>query len=205
MNDRRILDDFSIAWKALGLALSLSTISVVPAWAQIPTTEELRAQSVAPAAETIRAFDQILNRRGNVVFRDTPLQDVIYTLSQQWGINIVAGADVSGKVSGTFRDTPLRDILDSLLTVNGYGYRLSGNNLLVLKQEQIGPNNPNFRAETMLLPRNLSNEAMQEVIGALRVFSSQAGGQLQAIPSTNTLMVYDTPERIAQMGRCSRT
>jgi general secretion pathway protein D len=181
------------------IALSIWFVSLTSLHAQIPSTSELKAESVAPQAETMRTFDQILNRRGNVIFRDTPLPEVIYTLSQQWNINIVAGADVSGMVSGTFRDAPLRDILDSLLSVNGYGYRLNGNNLLVLKQEQIGPNNPNFRAETMLLPKNLSSDAMEEVISALRVFSTQQGGQLQAVPSTNMLMVYDTPDKIEQM------
>lgn len=182
-----------------GVAMAMAFVLATSSFAQIPTSDELKAKSIAPNSETIRTFDQILNRRGNVIFRDTALAEVIYTLSQQWNINIVAGAEVSGTVSGTFRDAPLREILDSLLSVNGYGYRQNGNSLLVLKQEQIGPNNPNFRAETMLLPRNLSGEAMSEVMGALRVFSTQAGGQLQAVPSTNTLMVYDTPEKIAQM------
>lgn len=171
----------------------------LPLFAQLPTTAELKADSVAPRSETMRTFDQILNRRGNVIFRDTSLQEVIYTLSQQWNINIVAGADVTGLVSGTFRDAPLREILDSLLSVNGYGYRQNGNSLLVLKQDQIGPNNPNFRAESLMLPRNLSADAIEEVVSALRVFSTQSGGQLQAVPSTNSLMIYDTPEKIVQM------
>ncbi len=166
---------------------------------QIPTTSELKAESIAPGAPLIRSFDQILDRRGNVIFRDTQLAQVIYTLSQQWDINIVAGADVTGTVSGTFRDATLREILDSLLSVNGYGYRVNGNSLLVLKQEQIGPNNPNFRAETMLLPRNISSEALGDVMQALKIFSTPSGGQLQAVPSTNMLMVYDTPDRIQQM------
>jgi general secretion pathway protein D len=166
---------------------------------QIPTTSELKAESIAPSAPLIRSFDQILDRRGNVIFRDTPLAQVVYTLSQQWDINIVAGADVTGTVSGTFRDASLREILDSLLSVNGYGYRVNGNSLLVLKQEQIGPNNPNFRAETMLLPRNISSEAISDLMQALKMFSTPSGGQLQAVPSTNMLMVYDTPDRILQM------
>jgi general secretion pathway protein D len=133
------------------------------------------------------------------MFRETPLSEVIPTLSQQWGINIVAGAEVQGSVSGNFKDSSLREILDSLLLVNGYGYQLNGNSLLVLKSDQIGPSNPNFRAETMLLPRQLGNEATEQIVGALRVFSSPNGGQLQAVPSSNTLMVHDTPERIEQM------
>ena len=144
-------------------------------------------------------MDQVLLRRGSVTFRDTPIAEVILTLGQQWNVNIVAGSDITGAVSGSFRDAPLREILDSLLNVNGYGYRQNGGSLLVLKQAEIGPNNPNFRAETMALPRDLNGKALEDVLGALRVFSTQSGGQLQAIPSNNTIMAYDTPEKIDQM------
>ncbi len=169
------------------------------ATAQIPSAEQLQTGPILPRSENLRRLDQILERKGSVTFHNSPLSEVIYTLSQLWNVNIVAGADVTGNVSGNFRDEPLREILDSLLSVNGYGYRQNGSSLLVLKQDQIGPNNPNFRAETLLLPRNLTNEAMSEVVGALRVFSSPNGGQLQPVPSNNALMVYDTPEKISQM------
>lgn len=188
-----------ISGNTLGLCCCLVVFLSHLSLGQIPSTSELKAESVAPGSPLVRSFDQILNRRGNVIFRDTQLAQVIYTLSQQWDVNIVAGADVTGTVSGTFRDATLREILDSLLSVNGYGYRVNGNSLLVLKQEQIGPNNPNFRAETMLLPRNISPEALSDVLQALKVFSTPSGGQLQAVPSTNMLMVYDTPDRIQQM------
>ncbi len=166
--------------------------------AQIPSTSQLKAESIAPQAQTIRTMDQVLQRRGSVTFRDTPLAEVILTLGQQWNVNIVSGADVSGTVSGTFREAPLREILDSLLNVNGYGYRQNGGSLLVLKQEEIGPNNPNFRVETLNLPPYLSGRALEEVLGALKVFSTTSG-QLHAVPSNNTIVAHDMPERIEQM------
>lgn len=181
------------------ICLVIFSIAAQNLFSQIPSAADLRTDSTAPSAQTMRNMDQVLSRRGNVIFRETQLSEVIYTLSQQWGINIVAGADVQGTVSGTFRDATLREVLDSLLSVNGYGYRQNGNSLLVLKQDQIGPNNPNFRAETMALPTNLSGEALDEVLVALRVFSTPSGGQLQAVPSTNTLMVYDSPDKIQQI------
>ncbi len=166
---------------------------------RIPQADMLQNVATVPESQTMRDVEQVLNRRGNAIFRDTAISEVIYTLSQQWGINIVAGAEVSGTVSGVFRDASLREILDALLTVNGYGYRQNGANLLVMRLDQIGPNNPNFRAETLLLPPTISGEAVDQVVTALRVFSSGNGGQIQAIPSTNTLMVYDTPDKILQM------
>ncbi len=167
--------------------------------AQIPSTSQLKSESITPQAQTIRTMDQVLQRRGSVTFRDTPIAEVLLTLGQQWNVNIVSGADITGTVSGSFREAPLREILDSLLNVNGYGYRQNGGSLLILKQEEIGPNNPNFRVETMSLPRDLSGRALEEVLGALKVFSTTNGGQLHAVPSNNTIVAHDTPEKIDQM------
>ena len=184
-----------------GFILFLVSQSV---FAQIPSTSQLKSESITPQAQTIRTMDQVLQRRGTVTFRDTPIAEVILTLGQQWNVNIVSGADITGTVSGSFRDAPLREILDSLLNVNGYGYRQNGGSLLVLKQEDIGPNNPNFRVETMTLPRDLNGRALEEVLGALKVFSTSAGGQLHAVPSNNAIVAHDTPERIEQMRQMLR-
>ena len=184
-----------------GFILFLVSQSV---FAQIPSTSQLKSESITPQAQTIRTMDQVLQRRGTVTFRDTPIAEVILTLGQQWNVNIVSGADITGTVSGSFRDAPLREILDSLLNVNGYGYRQNGGSLLVLKQEDIGPNNPNFRVETMTLPRDLNGRALEEVLGALKVFSTSACGQLHAVPSNNAIVAHDTPERIEQMRQMLR-
>lgn len=195
----RTRGDWSPAASLLSSCVALLVCHSSTLDAQIPSTSQLKAESITPQAQTLRTMDQVLQRRGSVSFRDTAIAEVIYTLSQQWNVNIVAGADVTGTVSGAFRDAPLREILDSLLSVNGYGYRQNGGSLLVLKQSDIGPNNPNFRVETMTLPRDLNGEALKDVVSALKVFSSQSGGQLHAVPSNNTIVANDTPEKIEQM------
>jgi general secretion pathway protein D len=186
---RNCLFALCLIWKACGFAV-----------AQIPSTTQLKPPTVGiPTSQSIRSMDHILQKQGSVSFRDTPIAEVIYTLSQQWGVNIIAGSDVSGSVSGSFKDAPLREILDSLLSVSGYGYRQNGSSLLVLRQDQIGPSNPNFRAETLLLPRDTSPDGMQDIVAALRVFSTKSGGQLQGIPANNTILAFDSPDKIEQM------
>ncbi len=59
-------------------------------------------------------------------------------LSDLWKINIVAGADVSGDVSGAFQNAPLSEVLSAALTASGYGYRQIGSSLVVLPIDQIG-------------------------------------------------------------------
>ncbi len=157
------------------------------------------------SADDLRNINTVLQQRGSVVFRDTPLHEVLYSLGEQWKINIVAGADVTGLASGVFRDATLQEILNAILTVNGYGYRQNGGSLVVLPQAAIGPNNPNFRAETLLLPKEIPVESMGEIVDALGVFSSPMGGKIQPIPSSNRIVVYDSPDQIAAMQKMLAT
>ncbi len=161
----------------------------------IPTASDLRIEN----ADELRDIGTALQERGSVVFRDTPLHEVLYILGEQWKLNIVAGANVSGFVSGQFREATLREILDAILTVNGYGYRQNGRSLVVMQQEQLGPNNPNFRAETLLMPDTMSVENMAEVVETLGTFSSPNGGKIQSLPSSKHIVIYDSPEQITRM------
>ena len=78
-------------------------------------------------------------RRGDVTFRKMPLGEVVFVLSDQWNINIVASDTVEGQVSGTFRQAPLWEVLDSLLLSTGYGYQRVSESLVILPQDKIDP------------------------------------------------------------------
>jgi type II secretory pathway component GspD/PulD (secretin) len=97
-----------------------------------PADQPLPQPTVAAALAT----------RGSVTFRKTPISEVVFLLSDLWKINIVAGADVSGDVSGAFQDAPLSEVLSAALTASGYGYRQIGNSLVVLPLDQIAGANP---------------------------------------------------------------
>jgi general secretion pathway protein D len=103
------------------------------------TTEEL-PRSLEVHAEIQRgqvSVDEALVRPGSVTFRKTAISEVVFVLSDLWGINIVAGSDVSGEVSGSFRDAPLGEVLNAVLTSNGYGYRRIGESLIVLPLDRL--------------------------------------------------------------------
>ena len=93
-----------------------------------------------------------LDRRGSISFRKTPISEVVFLLSDLWKINIVAGENVSGDVSGTFHEAPLREVLSAVLTASGYSYLRTGRSLVVLPIDEVGSDNPNFVAETLRLP-----------------------------------------------------
>jgi general secretion pathway protein D len=83
------------------------------------------------------SVDEALVRPGSVTFRKTAISEVVFVLSDLWGINIVAGSEISGEVSGSFRDAPLGEVLNAVLTSNGYGYRRIGESLIVLPLDRL--------------------------------------------------------------------
>ncbi|QDT07116.1 Type II secretion system protein D precursor [Rubripirellula lacrimiformis] len=138
---------------------------------------------------------QALQMRGSVTFRKTPLSEVIFLLSDLWHINIVAGEDVSGDVSGSFHDAPLSEVLAAILTSSGYSYRKTGSSLVVLSADQIGVDDPSFASETLRLPPSLREDA--STLEAASLLLSERG-ELKKIGS-DLVLVIDAPERIQRV------
>jgi hypothetical protein len=96
-------------------------------------------------------LDALLNKKGDVTFRQTQLSEAIFSLSSVWHVNIVAGSEVNGEVSGVFTNVPLSEVLDAVLSANGYGYKKSGQSLVILPIDSIGNQDPNLRSKTLPL------------------------------------------------------
>jgi general secretion pathway protein D len=134
-------------------------------------------------------------QRGSIVFRDTPLAEVILILSDQWNVNIVAGAQINGNVSGTFKNETLEKILDSILTANGFGYERIGNSLVIRPAGQSSTTKLSFQVEVIDIPPTHADQ-IDELLEALKLQMSPEG-QLQPIQAAGKIAVSDTPERIA--------
>lgn len=132
-----------------------------------------------------------LKQRGDLTLRETSLPHALQTISEIWNINVVLGSKVEGTINGTFRDAPLYDILDSILLLNGYGYRPVGDSLVIVPQTELGTANPMFRSETI----PLKHASAVEIIPALESLRSR-GGSIQAIASANSLAVVDYPHHV---------
>ncbi|QDV61493.1 Type II secretion system protein D precursor [Crateriforma conspicua] len=148
------------------------------------TSTTMRPTSVAEA----------LDRRGTVTFRETPLQEVVFLLSDLWQINIVAGESVTGSVSGTFHETPLREVLSAILSASGYGYKQTGNSLIVLPVDQVGTDDPEFVSRTLQIPPSDDPAA---VVDAARMLLSERGQMLEV--GRQRVLVRDYPDRISQV------
>ncbi|QDV74126.1 secretin N-terminal domain-containing protein [Botrimarina mediterranea] len=151
-------------------------------------------QSSAPtAASRVAASQQVLDslsRRGDLTLRDATLENALFTISELWGVNIVA-AKVEGSVNGVFKDAPLRDILDTILLSNGFAYRPVGGSLVVSRLEALGQINPFFVSET--IPVGVSD--VDEVVEAAKLMSTPQG-QIRPLPTAGAILVVDFPDRV---------
>jgi len=145
----------------------------------------LHAEGISPRIESA------LKQRGDLTLRETSLPHALQTISEIWNINVVLGSKVEGTINGTFRDAPLYDILDSLLLLNGYGYRPVGDSLVIVPLSELGTSNPMFRSETI----PLEHASAVEIIPAMESLKSR-GGSIQAIASANSLTVVDYPDHL---------
>ncbi len=151
-----------------------------------PTETAEPVEKVATGAEMLVA----LERRGDLTLRNSSLSGALFTISELWGINIVAGS-VEGSVNGVFKDAPLREILDSILLSNGYGYRSVGASLVVSKLEQLGQVNPFMVSATI----PVSSASVEDVVEGAKLLVTPAG-QIRPIPSARSIFVLDFPDRV---------
>lgn len=153
----------------------------------------LGGSSSCAASPTSGAVMESLDRRGDLTLREATLESALFTISELWGINIVA-AKAEGSVNGVFKDAPLREILDSILLSNGFAYRPVGESLVVSRLQELGQVNPYFVSETMSVGSANVNEAVE----AARLMSTPAG-QVRALPSAGALLVVDFPDRVERI------
>jgi hypothetical protein len=141
-------------------------------------------------AGTSRKLLETLRKKGDLSLRDASLRQALFAISENWQVSIVVGPDIDGKVDGSFHDAPLFEILDSILTVNGFGYRATGNNLVVGRLEALAGENPLF--ETAIL--ELASANPDDLINLARPQSSLQG-RLEAF-GNGGLLVADYPDNI---------
>ncbi len=165
-----------------------------------PSGAETAEYPTVPAPRQLGQLtvQQALQMRGSVSFRKTPISEVVFLLSDLWKINIVAGADVTGEVSGAFQDAPLSEVLSATLTASGYGYRQMGNALVVLPIDQISIANPGTTSAggfsqagiAYFTPQFIEAEQMAQ---PLQIALGE-GVVIAVYPEGNRIMVKGTPD-----------
>jgi general secretion pathway protein D len=156
-------------------------------------TAARRAENTPPNAAPPREsadLESALLRRGDLNLHGLSLNSALFTISEQWNINIVAG-NVEGTVNGVFKQAPLREILDSILLSNGYNYRVVGKSLVVSSVDDLGQINPFFQSATI----PVQSADIDEVVEGAKLLNTPQG-QVKALKSVRSIVVLDFPDRV---------
>jgi type IV pilus secretin PilQ/predicted competence protein len=68
---------------------------------------------------------------------DAEISNVLRMLGKQSGVNIVAGSEVTGKITVSLHDVTLDQALENILKANGYTYVIDGDVIRVKKLDQL--------------------------------------------------------------------
>ncbi len=133
-------------------------------------------------------------------FKDADLIDVINILAGKSKENIVAGSDVSGKVTFDLHNVTVQDALEAALKINGYGYEKIGEIIFIRPAAQIAVKElpPQALPLSPAPPLHLRSYKVNytdasEIISVLKENSSQYG-KVNVNKSNNIIIVEDSEE-----------
>jgi general secretion pathway protein D len=161
-----------------------------------PVSENVESREKAkPAPRESEDLAVALERPGDLNLHGLTLNAALFTISEQWNINIVAG-EVQGTVNGVFKQAPLREILDAILLSNGYNYRAVGKSLVVSKTSELGQTSPFFESATI----PVRSADIDEVVEVAKLLNTPQG-QVRAMKSARSIVVLDFPDRVEMIRR----
>ena len=146
----------------------------------------------------------------SINFKNADLVDVIRLLSEQHGLNLILGEEVTGKITLKLKEVPLEKALDLILKANGFTWFIDDNILLVKKAA--GEITHSAELETRIFQLYFLDAGM--IITALNeIFTSQG----KAVPLSSAsaiggeaagmdlIMVTDVPTNFELIERIIRT
>lgn len=133
--------------------------------------------------------------RLSIDIQDADIKSVLKALSIEKKLNIIAGQDVSGKISVHLHDLPLNQVLDAIITLNGFRYVHRGDIIFVTKADK-GTGEDLRGTELMMFQLNYVDIAeVEKVIGKLVSESAK----ITVYKPEKTLIIEDVPQNLAQI------
>jgi len=120
------------------------------------------------------------------------LQDVLRLIAEKANVNIIAGKEVDGQVTLRLKNVDLWQALEAVLDASGCAYREEDGIIIVVKAKELG------EVKTPLLETEIIFLKFAEPEDVKKAFQHllSASGTMEADPTSNALIVTDTPEDI---------
>ena len=185
-------------FNVLILSFFVSTMGL----AQQMSSTDASQPSVKQAADsTVSHFsmEEGLNQHMQLDLRDLDIIDTLKFLAEKGGINIIASKDVTGKVSLFLKDVTIKDALDIILQSNNLAYEKRGDIIYVMTESEYKAiKGDNYKDTRQIKLFNLKYTTPETVFKALDTIKSDIG-KIIVDEETGTVVVEDTPEKIAAM------
>ena len=119
--------------RLLAIAAVLSLLCVV-----VPTTAVANeGDPNAGRAEVLTTFEQRMQKKISVDFRDTAIDDVIRIMAEQADVDVIKSPKVTGTVTAKLSNVPLEEALRNILASQGYDYVMSKNMIRIAPTGEI--------------------------------------------------------------------
>jgi type IV pilus assembly protein PilQ len=146
-------------------------------------------------------------RRVSLDFKDADIANILRLIAEVSDLNVIAGQDVSGKVTIRLVDVPWDQALDVILLTQGLGFMRIGNILRIAPVETL-----KVEAEARLQDRR-SREKLEDLVVKLQPVNYAKAGDLQKLVKrllssrgsvnvderTNTIIIKDIPSVIFEV------
>ncbi|MFQ5835706.1 MAG: secretin N-terminal domain-containing protein, partial [bacterium] len=120
------------------------------------------------------------------------LQDVLRLMAEKANVNIIAGREVAGAVTLRLRNVDLWQALEAVLGASGFTYREEDGIIRVVKAKELGEVKTPLLETKIIFLKFAKAEDVKEAFQHLL----SASGTMEADPTSNALIVTDTPEDI---------
>src|SRR5918992_3365453 len=171
----------------------------------------LEVRPLTREEQEVRKKEQYTGERLSLNFQNIEVRAVLQLLADFSGLNLVASDSVAGNVTLRLKNVPWDQALDIILKSRGLGMRQVDNVMMVAPQEEITAREKlELESQTQLAElAPLRTEFVQinyakasDIAGLLKAEANNllsARGNVSVDERTNTLLVQDTADKLAEM------
>ena len=128
--------------------------------------------------------------------KNMEMADVLKLISEKSNLNIIAGRDITGKVSIYLRDVKVKDALRIILDSNGLAYRVEDGIVHVMPAAEYETRyGVKFGGEIQTFIRRLDHANVADAATLLNQMKSPSG-KIISDNKSRTLVVMDTPQKL---------
>jgi len=154
-----------------------------------------------PTPAPVSAADIIRDPNARVkdfTVQDVPLDVALRILSKQFDLSVITARSVTTNVTATFKDVSLAEALDSLVTINGFAYRVKGA-VIEVYTPAAGAGVSALSPAVQTFHLEYANAETLKTM--LKPFLNSGTGKIEADIGSNALIVYDLPETLENIAK----